>query len=198
MKKVLIGIMLGLFLFGVGIANTPSVWANEQHARQYEEWREKTMNYLSLGTKCLKVNNNVRKIAHIIELQYNSPDNIVLLGNCIKSLHKDFIILHGDKGDSGISNVKFSDVSISSVSSSDETRKWFLLELSKAMEPIDNLACVADKTKIEAEKIASTKLESVKFLHVIVENLRNGDDFRKALQDVDAFEKKLRDQKKRE
>lgn len=187
MKKVLIGVMFGMFLFGAGIANTSSVQA-EEHTKEYLEWEKKTTEYISLSRKCLKVNNDVRKIVRIIETQYNNPNQIAPLINYVEKLRQFFIITHRDIGDSGLSGTKLS--GIPNVVATDETTTWFNSELLKALEPLDDISSYT-KTKIEAEKIASTKLESLKFLHVVVKNIQNGGDIRKAIQDADAFEKDI-------
>lgn len=184
MKKAIIGVMLGLFLSGVGI----TIAQAEEHTKEYLEWEEKTTKYISLSSKCLKVKNNVKKITHIIESQYSNPDDIVLLVGYIEYIRKAFIILHRDTGDYGLSGTKLSDIPSGISSPGEESTRWFILELSKAMEPVDDLAYVANKTKIEAEKISSIKLESLRFLHVICKNLQNGGDIRKALRDADVFE----------
>ena len=60
------------------------------------------------------------------------------------------------------------------------------------MALLDELAYVADKIPRDVENISSAKLNNVRFLHVTVRNLQNGGDLIKALQEVDAFQEKLK------
>lgn len=187
MKKVLIGVTLGLFLSGVGITSVQA----EEHTKEYLEWEEKTINSMKLGTQCLEVKKGIKKLAGEIKEKYGQDQkNLESISNYIKWIHIAFIVLERDNGAKGLSMTKTLDISGAS-GSTDEPKYWFRMELLKAMEPLDKLAYIADKTPKEVDIISSAKLLNIRFLHVIVEELKNGGDFRKALQDVDAFEGKL-------
>lgn len=186
MKKVLIGVMFGLFLFGVGIASSQA----EEHTKEYLEWESKTINSMKLGTRCLEVKKNIKALADGIKEKYGKDSSgMESISNYIDWIHMTFIILARDTGAKGLSMTKTSDIPGASVSS-DEPMRWFAGELLKAMEPIDKLAHIADKTPKEVDIIASAKLDNIRFLHIIIKNLQNGGDFRRALQEVDTFEGK--------
>ena len=72
MKKVLIGVMFGLFLFGVGIASSQA----EEHTKEYLEWESKTINSMKLGTRCLEVKKEY-KGASTTALRRNTAKTVV-------------------------------------------------------------------------------------------------------------------------
>lgn len=190
MKKVLIGVMLGLFLSGVGIESVQA----EEHTKEYLEWEEKTINSMKLGTRCLEVKKGIKNLADEIKEKHSQDQkSLEAISNYVGWIHKAFIILERDNGAKGLSMTKTLDIlGPPPPSSSVEPVCWFKRELLKAMEPLDKLAYIADKTPKEVDIISSAKLDGIRFLHVIVEELKNGGDFRKAIQEVDAFEEKLR------
>lgn len=190
MKKLLIGVMLGVFLSCVAIFNAQA--AEQEHTKEYLEWEGKTINSMKLGTRCLEVKKGIKNLADEIKEKYGQGSkSLESISTYIEWIHKAFIILERDNGAKGLSMTKTLDISGGS-GSPDEPVSWFRGELLKAMESLDELAYIADKTPKEVDIISSAKLDGIRFLHVIVENLKNGGDFRKALQDVDAFEEKLR------
>lgn len=186
MKKVLIGVILGLFLIGIA-----SIVSAEEHIREYRQWREKVSKNVQLNMRCLEVKKDISKLADDIKNKYgNSSDNLKFISNYIEWLHVAFSVLKRDSGAKGLSGTKMSDIPCASASS-DEPTRWLVGELLKAMEPLDELAYIADKDPYETKKISSAKLDNVRFLHIVIKNLQNGGDLRKAIQEVDAFEGKF-------
>ena len=191
MRRVLIGAFLGLFFLGV-----PSFKAQageQKHTKDYLEWREKTTNSLNISSRHIKTENNVKKLADAVKAKYgkSQKNEISSLLEYIEWLHKALIILERDNGASGLAGTKLSDIPGVSYSN-DEPTRWFVEELLKAMALLDELAYVADKIPRDVENISSAKLNNVRFLHVTVRNLQNGGDLIKALQEVDAFQEKLK------
>lgn len=180
MKKVLIGVMLGLFLSGVGIASVQA----EEHTKEYLEWEKKIINSMDLGTRCLEVKKGIKNLADGVEKKYGQDQkSLELISNYIERVHRIFIV----NGMNILSMNKTSDM-LGASASSDEPIRWFEGDLLKVMEPLDGLACIPNKNPIEVRKISSAKLDGIRFLHVTVEELNNGGDFRKALRDVNIFE----------
>lgn len=187
MKRFLIGTAIfGVLLFGSG-----GVVIAESHTDQYEEWREKNTHYIGVARRCLETKNTVKKLATEMEEMYGKDQNVLeSFSNYIYAIHKMCIILERDNGAVALSKIKLSDMP-GAMLSVDEPTKWFIAELLKAMKPLDDWAYVSDKTPIEAQKMAYAKLESIRFLHIIVKNLQNGGDLRRAISEVDGFEKLL-------
>lgn len=186
MKKVLIGVILGLFLIGIA-----SIVSAEEHIREYRQWREKVSKNVELNMRCLEVKKDISKLADDIKNNYgNSHESLEVISSYIEWIHMAFIILERDTGAKGLSGTKMSDIPCASASSGEPTR-WLVGELLKVMEPLDELAYIADKDPYETKKISSAKLDNVRFLHIVMKNLQNGGDFRKAIREVDAFEEKF-------
>lgn len=184
MKKILIEVMLGLFLFGVGIKSAQT----KEHTKEYSEWRAKVLHDLQLDNRCLDVKNNIKKLADTVKEKYgNNPYDIKTIETYISWLHEKFLIL---KKDFDLSGIKISDIPFAAVAH-DRVSEWFIEELLKATEPLDDLAYIEDKTPDEIKRILSAKLSNVKFLHIAVKNLQNGGDFRKAIKEVEEFSSKF-------
>lgn len=188
MRNVLIGMFLGVFLSGVGIASVRA----EEHTKQYQEWRDKATKGLQLSTRCLETKKGIKLLADNTEKKYGkNMESLESISNHIEWLHMAFIILERDTGAKGLSQIKMSDIPGGATASFNEPTRWFADGLLKAMEPLDDLAHLTDKTLKEIKTISSAKLGNIKLLHVIVENIKNGGDFRKAIGTVKAFEGKL-------
>ena len=53
------------------------------------------------------------------------------------------------------------------------------------------LPYMADKTQEEFKIISYVKMNEIRFLHVMIKNLQNGGDCRKAIKEVEDFENKF-------
>lgn len=195
MRRVLICAFLGLFFWGVPSFKAQAV-EQQEHTKEYSVWRDDTTNDLKIKNIRIKTENNVKKLADAIKAKYGKSQNkneIQSLLEYIEWLHKALIILERDNGASGLAGTKLSDIPGVSYST-DEPTRWFVEELLKAMAFLDDLAYVADKIPRDAKIISSSKLNNIRFLHVTVRTIQNGGDLIKALQEVDAFQEKLKQQ----
>ena len=173
----------GLFLLSFSAV----VIAEEQHTKEYEQWRKNTLDSISLSTRCVQVKKNTKLLANTIETVFAKREKeIMFIESYIEWLREKFIISNRD---CDLSRLRVDNIPGARNYSDSHTTKWLYEELVETMKPLDELAYISDLAPRERDKIASAKLEAVKFLHFIVKNLRTGDP-RKAMQEVDDFESK--------
>src|SRR3989344_9273799 len=181
MRKVLgFGLVFGLFLLSFS-----AVVEAEEHTKEYKEWRKNTLDSLDLSTRCMQVKKNINKLANIIETVFAKKEReteMVFIEGYIEWLRERFIISNRD---CDLSKLRVNNIP-GAMASDVWVSKWLAGELVEAMKPLDELAYISDLAPRERDKIASAKLEAIKFLHFFVVNLRTGDP-RKAMQEVNDF-----------